>query len=90
MDTTLTQKFPFILNRNLAKANCTENHACTSCDTVVLDLPSFEGGGGELIGNTFLLSLSSSITILTISNNSNDTLSLLSLKLYYTFLVMTF
>ena len=23
MDTALTQKFPFILDRNLAKANCT-------------------------------------------------------------------
>ena len=30
------KKFPFILDRNLAKANCTENHVCTSCDTVVL------------------------------------------------------
>ena len=29
-------KFPFILDRNLAKANCTGNHVCTSCDTVVL------------------------------------------------------
>ena len=37
MDTALTQKFPFILDRNLAKANCTENRVCTSCDTVVLD-----------------------------------------------------
>ena len=36
MDTALPQKFPFILNRNLAKANCTGNHVCTSCDTVVL------------------------------------------------------
>ena len=36
MDTTLTQKFHFILDRNLAKANDTENHVCTSCDTVVL------------------------------------------------------
>ena len=36
MDTTLLQKFPFILDRNLAKANFTENHVCTSCDTVVL------------------------------------------------------
>ena len=24
MDTALTQKFPFILDRNLAKANCTK------------------------------------------------------------------
>ena len=36
MDTALTQKFPFILDRNLAKANGTENYLCTSCDTVVL------------------------------------------------------
>ena len=36
MDTALPQKFPFILDRNLAKANCTGNRACTSCDTVVL------------------------------------------------------
>ena len=38
MDTALPQKFPFILDRNLAKANCIENHVCTSCDKVVLDL----------------------------------------------------
>ena len=36
MDTTITQKFPFILDKNLAKANCTENRVCTSSDTVVL------------------------------------------------------
>ena len=36
MDTALPQKFPFILDRNLAKANCTEDRVCTSCDTVVL------------------------------------------------------
>ena len=36
MDTALPQKFPFILDKNLAKANCTENHVCTSCDIVVL------------------------------------------------------
>ena len=36
MDTALPQKFPFILDRNLAKANCTGNHVCTSCDIVVL------------------------------------------------------
>ena len=36
MDAALTQKFPFILDRNLAKANCTENRVCTSCDTEVL------------------------------------------------------
>ena len=37
MDTALPQKFPFILYRNLAKANCTGNQVCTSCDIVVLD-----------------------------------------------------
>ena len=36
MDTALTQKFPFILDRNLEKANCTGNRVCTTCDTVVL------------------------------------------------------
>ena len=36
MDTALPQKFPFILDRNLAKANCTGNPVCTSCDIVVL------------------------------------------------------
>ena len=36
MDTALPQKFLFILDRNLAKANCTGNRVCTSCDTVVL------------------------------------------------------
>ena len=37
MDTALPQKFPFILDRNLAKANCTGNRVCTSCDTVVFE-----------------------------------------------------
>ena len=36
MDTSLPQKFPFILDSNLAKANCTEDRVCTSCDKVVL------------------------------------------------------
>ena len=36
MDTALPQKFSFILDRNLAKANCTGNRVCTSCDKVVL------------------------------------------------------
>ena len=35
MDTELLQKFPFILDRNLVKANCTGNRVCMSCDTVV-------------------------------------------------------
>ena len=38
MDTALLQKFPFILDRNLAKAYCTENYVRTSCDTVVLEV----------------------------------------------------
>ena len=42
MDTALPQKFPFILDRNLAKANCTGNRVCTSCDTVVLGLTLFD------------------------------------------------
>ena len=36
MDTALPLKFCFILDRNLAKANCPGNHVCTSCDKVVL------------------------------------------------------
>ena len=34
MDMVLPQKFLFILDTNLAKANCTENLVSTSCDTV--------------------------------------------------------
>ena len=34
----LNLKFSFILDRNLAKANCTGNHVRTSCDTVVLGI----------------------------------------------------
>ena len=30
MDTALPQKIHFILDRNLAKANCTENHSSPS------------------------------------------------------------
>ena len=36
MDTALPQKCRFILDRNCAKAKCTENRVCTSCDTVLL------------------------------------------------------
>ena len=36
MDTALPQKFPFILDRNLANAKCTENKVRTSCDIVIL------------------------------------------------------
>ena len=32
------KNFIFILDRNLAKANCTENHVCTSCDKVIIAL----------------------------------------------------
>ena len=42
MDTALPQKFPFILDRNLAKANCTENQVCTSCDTVVFGIDTIK------------------------------------------------
>ena len=42
MDTALPQKFSFILDRNLAKANCTDNQVCTFWDIVVLNLkPTF-------------------------------------------------
>ena len=41
MDTALTPKFPFILDRNLAKANCIGNRVCTSCDIVVLSIYIF-------------------------------------------------
>ena len=41
MDTALAHKFPFIIDRNLAKAEVTENRVCTSCDTVVLDANAF-------------------------------------------------
>ena len=36
MDTALPQKFTFILDRNLVKADCTGNRVCTSCDIVFL------------------------------------------------------
>ena len=35
MDIALPQKFPLILDRILAKANCIGNWVCTFCDTVV-------------------------------------------------------
>ena len=37
MDTALPQKLPFVLDRNLAKANFTGNWVCTPCDIVVLE-----------------------------------------------------
>ena len=48
MDTALPQKFPFILDRNLAKANCTGNRVCTSCDIVLL------GRSHKILGITHL------------------------------------
>ena len=36
MNTALPRKFPFILDRNFAKANGTGNRVCTSCDIEVL------------------------------------------------------
>ena len=42
MDTAFSQKIPFILDRNLAKANCTEDRVCTSCDKVVLGSYPFQ------------------------------------------------
>ena len=50
MDTELPQKFPFILDRNLAKANCTENRVFTPCDIVVL-------------GNVLIISLPSGFNL---------------------------
>ena len=41
MDTALPQNFFFILDRNLAKANCTGNRVCTFCDTVILSVQLF-------------------------------------------------
>ena len=38
MDTAHPQKYLFILDRNLAKANCTEDGVCTSCDIVAFDI----------------------------------------------------
>ena len=35
-DTGTVLKIPFILDRNLAKANCTEDRVCMSCNKVVL------------------------------------------------------
>ena len=40
-DTVTLLNFSFILDRNLAKTNCTENHVCTSCDKVVLEMNLF-------------------------------------------------
>ena len=60
MDTAHPLKFCFILDRNLAKANCTGNHVCTSCDKVVLGYSLKNGSyiayrlkDAALIGNIF-------------------------------------
>ena len=59
MDTALPQKFPFILDRNLAKANCTENRVCTSCDTVVLDRNIFSCAFSRPVRSFYCIFLSS-------------------------------
>ena len=48
MDTALSQKFPFILDRNLAKANSTGNRVGTSCDIVVL-APCLKGFSNQAV-----------------------------------------
>ena len=47
MDTALPQKFPFILDRNLTKANWTGNRVRTSCDKVVLGRAIFIVDGAD-------------------------------------------
>ena len=42
MDTALPQKFPFFIDRNFAKAYSTGNRVCTSCDTVVLGIDTYQ------------------------------------------------
>ena len=49
MDTALPQKFHFILDRNLAKANCTENLVCTSCDIIVLPIGTYNPGLTQIL-----------------------------------------
>ena len=49
-DTGIVLKIPFILDRNLAKANCTENRVCTSCNTVVPAEDSLGVNGNASIG----------------------------------------
>ena len=47
MDTTLPQKFPFVLDRNLAKANCTGNRIYTIFNYTIkhlIDILIFAGG----------------------------------------------
>ena len=41
-DTGTVLKIPFILDRNLAKANCTEDRVCMSCNKVVLGVTQTE------------------------------------------------
>ena len=52
-------KFPFILDRNLAKASCTENRVCTSCDIVVLEAGLLDVGGSsyDTILNSYSLNI---------------------------------
>ena len=55
MDTAFPQKIPFILDRNLAKANCTEDRVCTSCDKVVLD--SYTSARTQPIGDYNIIAI---------------------------------
>ena len=56
MDTALPHKFPYILDRNLAKANCTGNRVCTSCDLVALGFSmQFSSEKNNLNTNGYLL-----------------------------------
>ena len=65
MDTALPQKILFILDRNLAKANCTEDRVWTSCDTVVLASRLFP----LVVPKVIPVQLSSFIMILTVLSN---------------------
>ena len=55
MDALLPQKIPFILDSNLAKANCTEDRVWTSCDTVVLEfiISAVEKGENNYEGKSY-------------------------------------
>ena len=55
MDTALPQIFLFVLDRNLAKANYTGNHVCTSCDRVVLGQSTNPAGHFAIFNQTVSL-----------------------------------
>ena len=62
MDTALPQKCSFVLGKNLAKANCTGNRVCTSCDIVVLDLRIKK----ESLNSTIIIFLGDRIVVYTL------------------------